>query len=112
MKFTQAHMTSGSQSFVIKAIDLMHGQAIRDRNGMAEYVSEIEYVGDRVQFTLISSRGTSAMDLPLAGGYVTTNLPIAGVSQPGMDPESMRCGTCDSRHCGYDCHHPYILDRA
>lgn len=118
MKFIQANMTKGSETFTIKALDLMHGQAIRDRSGVPEFVSNVDYIEAtgtehaQVTFDLIARTHVSHLSIPQHGGIIQTTIPTAWTAQTGMDAQTMRCGTCDSRHCGHNCSQPYILDRA
>lgn len=115
--FTTAHS--------IPAEDVLVGQIIRNREGEATtvvtrvvHLDNGEIIVDLANYRRVAQGETS--DQALVGvatfqwgmGHVlTTWLTDRQADQPGLDSETLRCSTCDSRRCIWGrCNRPWVAD--
>lgn len=105
--------TQDATAYVIPAMDITDGQVIRNAQGVTSYiVQNVRWEDDRLKMDMMDWDDVAArLTLPKTGNLVTY-LPAFMDNQPGLDPEWMRCLTCDSRHCGTVCSQPWLMDRA
>lgn len=99
--------------YIVPVKDLTNGQVLRNRWANVSYVVRNVNPGSVVTtFDMVNPDGlATSLTFPTAGSLSTwlhSDLALA----PGLDGESMRCLTCDSRHCGNVCLEPWLMDRA
>ena len=98
----------------IPRMDLTEGQIIRTADGTPSTITQIRYDSAGRPLGLVTSRNSVRVTIRM--GYdrrhLSTWLTPAQADQPGMDPATGRCATCDGHYCQDACSRPWVADVA